>query len=278
MTRRWALATVVASLLIGVVSAVAMLGVPSAGAGTIAPLTAPTPGVGAADGASTAGVAADGDDVTAADVATPGSPAPSPAPGRVPSGQPPRAADDVAPADPDVTLFDDDVAVRSARLADHQRRTQQPTPVRVRIPELAIDARVDAVGVDSDGSMTVPQPPSRLGWYEHGPAPGDAEGSAVIAGHVDSAAHGPGAFFELGAVEPGATVVVTLSDGTDVLFEVTGRQRIDKEVLPTDDLFRRTGPGVLTLVTCGGDFDTARRSYTDNVVVVAVEQEQPWRS
>lgn len=256
MTRRWAVATVVASVLLGVVSVLVLLRAPSVGAGTIAPLTDPTPVVGS---------------VGVQPAPSTGSVGP---PVRTAVDDPPTAAAPQPDAGARNDIATDDVAVRSARLGDLPDDDAQGTvPVRLRIPDLGIDAEIDPVGVEADGSMTVPQPASRLGWYRHGPAPGDDEGSAVIAGHVDSYADGPGAFFDLAGVEPGATVTVTLADGSDVTYEVTGRERIEKAALPTDDIFRRTGPGVLTLVTCGGDFDDDRRSYADNVVVVAVEQE-----
>jgi hypothetical protein len=43
-----------------------------------------------------------------------------------------------------------------------------------------------------------------------------------------------------------------------------------KSSLPVGELFRRGGPPVLTIVTCGGHFDPRARSYADNVTVVAV--------
>jgi hypothetical protein len=35
-------------------------------------------------------------------------------------------------------------------------------------------------------------------------------------------------------------------------------------------VFDRSGPPILTLVTCGGAFDRATRHYSDNVVIYAV--------
>ena len=49
-------------------------------------------------------------------------------------------------------------------------------------------------------------------------------------------------------------------------------ERIDKSALPVDRLFARDGAPVLTLVTCGGEFDRATRNYRQNVVVTARPQ------
>lgn len=269
MTRRWALATVVVSLVLGVGSAMAFFTGPSAGAGTLAPLTDP----------DSAPADVDAEALAAGGVATAAS-----------AGAP--VGRDTAVAQPDGrqpgtgTAEDRDgggggeadgvvsgaVAVRSARIDDVARDGDTVVPVRLELPQVGIDAAIDAVGVDPDGTMTVPEQVSRVGWYRYGPAPGDDVGSAVIAGHVDSHELGPGAFFPLSRVEPGAEITVTLSDGSTVVYDVTGRERIDKEALPTDDIFRRSGPGVLTLVTCGGAFDSDRFHYEDNIVVVAVER------
>ena len=261
MSRRWAVVTMVASTLVGVVSVLALVVDRPAGAGTLAPLTAPTghqPVVAAAaDERRVAGGAqssADNATATPAAVTT----------AAVTTGR-------VGTTGDDEPVVDGLVAVRPARLAVLDAEDDAPVPVRLQLPDGAVDAPVDPVGVEPDGSMTVPEDVERLGWYRYGATPGDDEGSAVIAGHVDSRAQGPGAFFDLADIQPGERVVVELSDGSTVRYEVVGREQIGKADLPTEDVFRETGPGVLTLITCGGDFDDDLRSYADNVVVVAVE-------
>lgn len=63
--------------------------------------------------------------------------------------------------------------------------------------------------------------------------------------------------------------------------EVTGRVvelvPLDVPAADTDvkidglprSLFTRTGPPRLAVISCGGTFDRAKRSYRDNVVVIA---------
>ncbi len=48
------------------------------------------------------------------------------------------------------------------------------------------------------------------------------------------------------------------------------RLQVDKDELPTQELFRVTGTPTLTLITCGGSFDRSVRHYEDNIVVRAV--------
>jgi hypothetical protein len=143
-----------------------------------------------------------------------------------------------------------------------------PVPVRITAPELGMDARIDPVGVEPDGSMTLPDDVDRVGWYRFGPVPGEP-GSAVIAGHVDDVDQGLGVLAPLRGAEVGDELAVTDADGTTTRWRVVARDLIRKRALPLEELFRRDGPPRLTLITCGGPFLAEYLSYRDNVVVVA---------
>jgi hypothetical protein len=54
-----------------------------------------------------------------------------------------------------------------------------------------------------------------------------------------------------------------------VTFRVTTVSRVAKTRFPTDLVYTPTMQPTLRLVTCGGSFDPARRSYRDNVIVYA---------
>jgi Sortase domain len=142
-------------------------------------------------------------------------------------------------------------------------------PVRLRIPALRIDTRLQRLGLQADGSVAVPQRADIAGWYEHGPAPGQA-GPAVILGHVDSRT-GPGIFIRLGTVRRGTVVRIDRADGSTVLFRVTRVARVPKARFPTDLVYAPTLDPTLRLVTCGGSFDRTRGSYRDNVIAFADE-------
>lgn len=175
----------------------------------------------------------------------------------------PVAADD-QPLAPDGS---GPVRHRSARIEDIDDQTV-PRPVRVRVPALGIDARVAALGVADDGEMEVPKDARTVAWYEYGPSPGQ-NGSAVLAAHVDY--NGVrGIFFDLARLAAGDEVVVELEGGRTRTFTVEEQASVAKEVLPIDELFRREGAPALTLITCGGEFDAAARSYRSNVVVRAM--------
>ena len=143
-------------------------------------------------------------------------------------------------------------------------------PVRVRVPDRAVDVPVDPVGVAADGQMEIPPLAERGGWYRFGPDPGDAAGTTVVAAHVDSAASGgTGPFVHLVDVRPGDPVEVALADGTTRAYVVASVTRFPKADARWPDVFTRDGPPRLALVTCGGAFDRDTRHYVDNVLVIA---------
>lgn len=143
-------------------------------------------------------------------------------------------------------------------------------PIRITIDDLAIDAPINPVGVvAATKEMEVPNRHDLVGWYRYSPVPGAPAGSSVLAAHVDYNGR-PGVFFELGTVAPGALIVVEFDDGTFEQFEVISGRQYDKDDLPVDAIFAKSGDPVLTLITCGGAFDSSDRSYEDNVVIYAI--------
>lgn len=143
-------------------------------------------------------------------------------------------------------------------------------PTSITVPSLGVTAAVLPVGIAPDGLMEVPSDVDTVGWYHFGPAPGDAIGSAVVTGHVDSADQGRGVFAELARLSPGDRVEVTGSDGVVRAFDVVARESWPKDEVPLGRLFERSGPGRLVLITCGGAFDPDALSYEENVAVTAV--------
>jgi len=147
---------------------------------------------------------------------------------------------------------------------------QVAAPVSVSVPAIGVTSDLLRLGLNDDGTVEVPPlgPDDQAGWYERGPAPG-AVGPAVLLGHVDSAEHGPGVFFELGALQPGDDVEVARADGTVAVFTVDRVETHPKDDFPTIEAYGNTPDSQLRLITCGGDFDSSARSYEDNVIVFA---------
>lgn len=140
-------------------------------------------------------------------------------------------------------------------------------PAAVEIPRIGVDADLIDLGLDERRRLEVPEDAAVPGWYERGPRPGEP-GPAVITGHVDSVV-GPGIFFRLAELEPGDEVTVRRHDGTSVTFVVDRVERWSKDEFPTDAVYRHADGPELRVITCGGEFDRAERSYRDNIIVFA---------
>jgi len=139
-------------------------------------------------------------------------------------------------------------------------------PLRVTIPAIGVDAALVPVGLKGDGSMQTPDF-GLAAWYSPGPRPGEA-GPAVLVAHVDSKANGPDVFYRLRDLAAGDQVVVHYRTSA-AKFVVTGKEQASKTALPSERIWNGATAPVLRLITCGGAFDRAARSYLDNVIVYA---------
>jgi sortase (surface protein transpeptidase) len=93
-------------------------------------------------------------------------------------------------------------------------------------------------------------------------------GVSVIEGHVDSYL-GAAVFYRLGALRPGDSIDVTLASGVTAVFRVTGVRQYAKSRYPAKIIYGTSGFPALRLITCGGTFDYATRSYLSSTVVFA---------
>lgn len=144
-------------------------------------------------------------------------------------------------------------------------------PLSIAIPSIGVQSTLLQLGLNPDNSIQVPPldaPDSKAGWYKYSPTPGQL-GPTVILGHVDSAKHGPAVFFRLGALQPGAAVEVTRSDGTVAVFIVDKVVAYSKSAFPTGAVYGNIDRPGLRLITCGGTFDPAAGSYESSIVAYA---------
>ncbi|MFI9122241.1 class F sortase [Streptomyces bikiniensis] len=171
-------------------------------------------------------------------------PAVSPAPdtsGQVPPGSAPAAA----PAVP-----------RSA-------------PVRLRIPEIGVDAPFTDLQIGPSGALDAPPAgdTNLVGWHASGPSPGE-RGTALIAGHLDTAT-APAVFARLSELEAGDTFEVARADGTTAVFRVDSVESFHKNNFPDRRVYDDTPDALVRLITCAGAYDRAAKDYTENLVVFA---------
>ncbi|MDX3247035.1 class F sortase [Streptomyces sp. ME18-1-4] len=147
----------------------------------------------------------------------------------------------------------------------------QAVPQRVDIPDLGVQAPVVARGLDVRGAVDPPpfDQAGVVGWYAGGAKPG-AKGTALLVGHVDTETR-PAVFYRLSTLKAGETVRVVRDDGKVAEFTVDDVEVVQRDHFDARQAYgpRRPDRAELRLITCGGTFDRATRSYTANVIVSA---------
>jgi len=148
--------------------------------------------------------------------------------------------------------------------------TAPSEPVTLELDALGVTAPVVQVGNTPDLGMEIPSNVMDVGWWKHGPAPGET-GNAVMVAHVSTRVDGVptrGVFYDLIDLESGDPVTVRLTNEV-VEFTVTEVVVIPKTELPVDRIFTREGMPGLVLITCGGLFNEETRHFDSNVIVYA---------
>jgi sortase A len=142
-------------------------------------------------------------------------------------------------------------------------------PDRLIIPRLDIDTDIQYVGVTASGNMGVPSNFTDVGWYKYGTVPGQ-RGSAVIDGHVDNGLGLAGVFKHLEDLDVGDDVFIETKGGSRLRFVVTEVATYGYKEVPGDMLFERADARRLNLITCGGSWIKAEKTYDERVVVYTV--------
>lgn len=140
-----------------------------------------------------------------------------------------------------------------------------PLPVRLVIPSLRIDAQIEDVDFDDDGSMASPSTADSVAWFDPGFRPGDP-GNAVIAGHVDWVDRAA-IFWFVKNLRVGDEVDIVYDDGSKNAFTVDGVEQYEEADTPLDQIFGTSDQPHLNLITCSGVFSQATHSYNQRTVV-----------
>lgn len=136
--------------------------------------------------------------------------------------------------------------------------------MRLRIPDINVDASVEYVGVTDKGEMAVPKDINDVGWFNLGPRPGE-KGSAVIAGHIDGVRGEPAVFAKLDKLKPGAILYIEDDKGTTITFTVRESRIYNPGY--AEEVFSSGSGTHLNLVTCDSVWNGDKKSYTKRLVV-----------
>lgn len=139
-------------------------------------------------------------------------------------------------------------------------------PRRIDIPSINVSANVTPVGKERSGAMEAPADNATVGWYKTGFLPG-AQGNAVFAGHYGDSIEA-GVFRSIGKLKPHDVIHVTTATRS-LRFEVHHKKVYAHDAGRRKELFGKSDFAQLQLITCEGDWDEARASYTNRLVVTA---------
>jgi LPXTG-site transpeptidase (sortase) family protein len=139
--------------------------------------------------------------------------------------------------------------------------------VRLTIPILKVDAKIQYMGVTPGGAMDVPTDVAEAGWYKYGPHPGDA-GSAVIGGHLNGVHGEPGVFLNLKQLKVGDAFTILDDTGKNTLFVVQRIQTYGQDEQPAE-VFHSTQGIHVNLITCTGAWNKSEKRFSRRLVVFA---------
>ena len=163
------------------------------------------------------------------------------------------------PAPPAIASTGDSAPPAPVSVAD-------PAPIRLLIPRIAVDASIEALGLDQNRALAIPADAKDVAWFDQGPKPGQP-GNALINGHV-SWWTGSAVFARLAELRPGDRVLVVRGDGTRASFKVTGLRSLPAGARDIS-LFAASQTATVTLITCSGWWNAGLGSYTQRLLVSA---------
>ena len=176
--------------------------------------------------------------------------------------------------------------------------TATPVPyngslTRFKIPELNVDAAVEAIGINSSNQLEVPTNPRDVGWYDIYSKPG-FNGNAVFSAHVNYFGLDPNLmpFNKLHEMKPGDEIDIVMDNGLTYKYAFIGRYVYNVNNIPMGDIIdgkfadpegkeptveRPADEQWITLITCdaGGPFECINGGNsgpvesTQRIIVVA---------
>lgn len=139
-------------------------------------------------------------------------------------------------------------------------------PVRLIIPKLEVDAKVEYVALAKDKTMAVPKNEANVAWYLLGDRPGTV-GTAVIAGHYGWRDDKPLVFAKLDKLRPGDELFIEDDQGVFIKFVVRERRTYELDANVTKVFNSTDGKAHLNLTTCEGVWDEVTKNYPKRLVV-----------
>ncbi|HWK79878.1 MAG TPA: class F sortase [Thermomicrobiales bacterium] len=143
-------------------------------------------------------------------------------------------------------------------------------PSAIQVPTAQIDAKIEVLNI-VNGVMENPTGPWVVSWYQQTAELGEI-GNVVLAGHVDYWNVGPSVFYNVRNLAEGDEITLTGEDGETFTYAVQTNDTYGVQDLIGGKLSEVVSPtetAVLTMLTCGGEFDYVNGEYLSRTVVRA---------
>jgi hypothetical protein len=145
-------------------------------------------------------------------------------------------------------------------------------PIAISIPDAYVDAEIEKSKI-VDGRMLDPSGPWVVEWYQETGRAGDSVDyrNMVLSGHIDYWGVGPSVFQSVATLTQGASISVTGEDGTVFTYAVDTIKQVDAEPSQEQlqDIAGKSKTPILTIITCGGEFDQVKGTYPERTIVRA---------
>lgn len=138
---------------------------------------------------------------------------------------------------------------------------------RLDIPTIEVSAAIEEAGLTGGGGMAEPTTPQIVARYKYGAFPGEGS-NTILAGHVD-ADYGAssGVFRRLPDLRQGDKITF-VTKNEPIHYRVTTMNSYRLDNAPLREIFKSTDHDRLTLITCGGTWNSERETYEERLIVV----------
>lgn len=142
-----------------------------------------------------------------------------------------------------------------------------PVPAGLQIDAIGVEAPVEILETVG-GVMQQPSDEAHVAWYKESARLGET-GNLWIAGHLNWWGFPEAVFFSLGTLREGDTVVLHDAEETAYTYEVEWVRQESNLEPPAEEVLGMTNYEAITLMTCGGQWNSSISEYDERTVARA---------
>jgi len=140
-------------------------------------------------------------------------------------------------------------------------------PATLRVEAIGVDAPVEILETVA-GVMQQPSDEAHVAWYKETARLGET-GNVLIAGHLNWWGVPEAVFYNLGMLKAGDDITLLDESATEFHFVVEWVRQESNLEAPAEDVLGMTNYQAVTLMTCGGQWDSSISEYNERTVARA---------